>query len=246
VRFIQAAGSLSRVPLAFSNTVGDVSWPKGQIIRRRGVSGRGSTSIFGLLLTVVCLLGAAGSSSMAATDSSGVRITSGGKIGPLDMDRSDMSAIVAFAGEPEVDEVDAGAYPGSGWEALGYRCGPEDTSSPLVATAGAQGPYCRTVYYLNSKTDVLGTFFTSMPGFRDAHGVFVGMRTAKADRLEGKKATGGCGQGIFRTTPSGTYHVVITGGHTHRRGNELVVRGGRVGALVLHSRTNDVGVFDCL
>lgn len=163
----------------------------------------------------------------------------------MQLDHSDRTAIVAFAGEPQVDEVDAGAAPGSGWEALGYRCGPKDTLSPLVATAGAQGPYCRTVYYVNSETGRLGTFFTSMPGFRDTHGVDVGMRTAKADRLEGVKALGGCLEGISFTTSAGTYHVIITGGHIHPRGNRLVVRGGRVGALVLHSRTNDVGVFDC-
>ena len=117
---------------------------------------------------------------------------------------------------------------------------------PLVATTGERGSFCRTVYYLNSETGRLGTFFTSMPGFRDAHGVFVGMRTAKADRLEGRKALGGCLEGISIMSPSTIFHVAIAGGHVHRRGNELVVRGGRVGALVLHSRTNDVGAFDCL
>jgi hypothetical protein len=190
------------------------------------------------------VLGAAGFSG-AAPGGAAVTITAGGRIGTLQLDRSDKSAIVAFAGEPEVDEVDAGVYPGSGWEALGYRCGPQDTLAPLVATVGAEGPYCRTVYYVNSGTGRLGTFFTSMPGFRDAHGVFAGMRTAKADRLEGKKALGGCLEGIAIQSPSAIYHVIITGGHTHLRGNELVVRGGRVGALVLHSRRNNVGVFDC-
>jgi hypothetical protein len=192
---------------------------------------------------MVCLFGLATSSDAAG--GSEVKITSAGSIGPLQLGRSDKAAITAFAGEPQVDETNAGAIPGSGWEALGYTCGPRATNSPLVATAGAEGPYCRTVYYLNSGSGKLGTFFTSMRGFRDARGVSVGMRTAKADRLEGKKALGGCGAGIFVKTSAGTYHVIVTGGHTHRRGNELVVRGGRVGALVLHSRTDDVGVFDC-
>lgn len=213
--------------------------------RRRPVLGRWSPGILTVVfLTAVCLLEAAGSSG-AATDGSAVRITAGGRIGTVQLDKSDKSAIVAFAGEPEVDEMDAGVYPGSGWEALGYRCGPEDTLAPLVASVGSKGPYCRTVYYLNSETGSLGTFFTSMHGFRDAHGVFAGMRTAKADRLEGKKALGGCLEGIAIESPSAIYHVITTGGHTHLRGNELVVRGGRVGAMVLHSRLNDVGVFDC-
>ncbi|HEX4304853.1 MAG TPA: hypothetical protein VHZ54_02345 [Solirubrobacterales bacterium] len=217
-----------------------------QARRRHPVPGRKWTATFGLLLltAAICVLAAAGSSG-ASTGGSTVRITADGRIGTLRMDRSDKFAIIAFAGEPEVDELDSGVYPGSGWEALGYRCGPKDTLAPLVATAAAQGPYCRTVYYLNSETGRLGTFFTSMPTFRDNHGVFVGMRTAKADRLEGKKAVEGCLEGIAISSPSATFHVIITGGHARRRGNELVVRGGRVGALVLHGRSDDVGVFDC-
>lgn len=219
--------------------------PARQVRRRHPAPGRRSTATFGLLLLVaISALGAAGSSGAAAGGATTI-ITAGGRIGTLQLDHSDKSAIVAFAGEPEVDETDPGIYPGSGWEALGYRCGPKDTLAPLVATAGAQGPYCRTVYYLNSETGRLGTFFTSMMGFRDAHGVFVGMRTAKADRLEGRKAVGGCLEGIAIQSPASIFHLVITGGHTHLRGNELVVRGGRVGALVLHSRSHDVGVFDC-
>lgn len=183
---------------------------------------------------------------MAASTDSSITITAGGRIGPLDLDRSDKAAVVAFAGEPEVDEVDAGTDPGSGWEALGYECGAKDTLTPLVAPAGAQGPYCRTVFYLNSESGLLGTFFTSMPGVRDAHGVFTGMRTAKADRLEGKKAVGGCSEGIFISSPSATLHVVISGGHALPHAKLPIVKGGRVGALVLHSRANDVGAFDCL
>jgi hypothetical protein len=197
-----------------------------------------------LLIATVCILGAAGP-SRAAPGGTATTVTAGGRIGPVTLDRSDRSAIVDFAGEPEVDGVNTGAYPGSGWEALGYRCGPKNTRPPLVATAGAGGPFCRTVYYLNSETGRLGTFFTSMPGFRDAHGVFVGTRTAKAARREGAKALGGCLQGIAIRSPSAFFHLIITGGHTHARGNQLVVSGGRIGALVLHSRRNDVGVFDC-
>jgi hypothetical protein len=242
---ISRSASLSPLLLAFSNKVSRVTPSTRQEDWHRLIADRSPGAMLGLVVLAAMVVLASVGYAVAASAGQTIRITAGGRIGTLQIDKSDKSAIVAFAGEPEVDEVDGGVYPGSGWEALGYRCGPKDTLAPLVATAGAQGPYCRTVYYLNSKTDRLGTFFTSMPGFRDAHGVFVGMRTAKADRLEGKKATGGCGQGIFTTTPSGTYHVVISGGHTHPRGNELVVRGGRVGALVLHSRRNDVGVFDC-
>jgi hypothetical protein len=174
-----------------------------------------------------------------------IRVTSGGRIGPLRLDHSGKPEIVAFAGEPEVDETSSGDLPNLGWEALGYGCGQTDTRAPLVATAGPEGPYCRTVYYVNLETKHLGTFFTSRPNFRDAHGVSVGTRTAQAARREGAPALAGCLEGIGISTPTAMFHLVISGGHMHSHGNKLLVRGGRVGALVLHSRQHDVGVFDC-
>jgi hypothetical protein len=170
-------------------------------------------------------------------------VTSGGRIGSLRLDASDKEAVLASAGQPQVDQTSPGVT--SGWEALGYGCGPKATVAPLVAPAGSAGPYCRTVYYLNARTGKIGTFFTSEPSFRDAHGVSVGMRTAKAARLEHAPALSGCLQGIGVSGSRATLHIIISGGHSHRSGNRLSVRGGRVGALVLHSRTNDVGVFDC-
>ena len=209
------------------------------------VSTRWSTAIFaGVLAAMLCGLWAT-PSSIAAKGRAQTRITSSGRIGALRLDRSDRAAIVAAAGEPQVDEFDAGMPPGSGWEALGYGCGAKDMISPLVAPTAAGGPNCRTVYYLNSETGRLGTFFTSMRSFRDGHGVVVGTPTARAVRREGAQAYAGCGDGILVKTPRAMYHLVISGGHMHRRGNRLLVRGGRIGALVLHSRESDVGVFDC-
>jgi hypothetical protein len=190
------------------------------------------------ILTVVALTSTAAASPVGADT-----ITAGGRIGSLRLDRSDRTDILAVAGEPQVDEVNSTGY--AGWEALGYDCGPMATRAPLVAPAGTRGPYCRTVYYLNLETGRLGTFFTSLPSFRDAHGVTVGMRTAKAGRLEGVQASAGCLAGIGVSTPKALLHVVISGGHIHQHGNKLLLRGGRVGALVLHGRRHDVGVFDC-
>lgn len=196
------------------------------------------------LMTMLCVLGAAGS-SVGSTGDATVKINSGDRIGALRLDRSNRAAIVAVAGEPQVDEVDMGMPPSSGWEALGYGCSAKDAVSPLLAPTAVGGPYCRTVYYLNSETGRLGTFFTSLRRFRDAHGVSIGTRTAKAVRREGIQAYAGCGDGIFIKTPSAMLHLVIGGGHTHQNGHRLLIRGGRVDALVLHSRHHDVGAFDC-
>ena len=194
-------------------------------------------------LFLLCILGSAvalGAGGGTAT------ITAAGRIGDVQIDHSDRSAIVAYAGEPEVDVTVGAAPPVGGWEGLGYQCSSIYTDAPFVVSAGTEGPYCRTVFYLDPKTGLLATFFTSMPGFVDGHGVSVGTRTAKAVRLEGAPAVAGCGEGIRLTTPSTYFHLVIGGGHLHQHGHQLLVRGGRVTAIVLHSRGNDVGNFDCL
>jgi hypothetical protein len=198
------------------------------------------------LAACLVLLSVLGSAPAVAQGGGAATITAAGRIGDVRIDHSDRAAIVAYAGEPEADESVASEPGADGWEGLGYRCSPVYTRTPFVASAGATGPYCRTVFYLSPKTGRLATFFTSMPNFVDGHGVSVGTRTAKAARLEHAPAVAGCGEGIRLTTPSTYFHVVIGGGHFHQHGHQLLIRGGRVTAFVLHSRGNDVGNFDCL
>jgi hypothetical protein len=192
------------------------------------------------------LLSLLGSAAAVAGGGGAATITAAGRIGDVRIDHSGRAAIVAYAGEPEVDETVGGGSPEGGWESLGYHCSSTYGQVPFTASAGAAGPYCRTVYYLSPKTGRLATFFTSMASFVDGHGVSVGTRTAKAARREGAPALGGCGEGIWLRTPSVFFHLVIGGGRLHQHGHRLLVRGGRVTAIVLHSRANDVGNFDCL
>jgi hypothetical protein len=202
----------------------------------------------GLSTVAICLalLAMAGPAASGALGAGVTKITAGGRIGSLRLDHSRRAQIVAVAGEPEADETVEGGYPGGGWEGLGYRCSSSFASPPLVEAPGEGGVFCRTIYYLNLRSGMLGTFFTSEPNFVDGHGVSPGTRTAKAVAREGAQALVGCLQGIRLGTSVGSLDIAILGGHPHRRARNTVVRGGRVGALVLHSRRNDVGNFDCL
>jgi hypothetical protein len=198
------------------------------------------------ILAVLIVLVAFGAGASVAGGAQTTKITAGGRIGPLRLGHSGRAAIVAFAGEPQADETVEGSVSGGSWEGLGYDCGSSFTGGPLTAPPGNGETFCRTVYYLNPRNGRLGTFFTSLPSFVDGHGVSVGTPTAQASRREGAPAVAGCLQGIRLSTSTAYFDIAIDGGHIHRRGRNTLVRGGRVAALVLHSRSDDVGNFDCL
>jgi hypothetical protein len=199
------------------------------------------------LFVAAAIAATAGSIAATAVASPAVTITSAGRIGPLRLDRSDHADIVAFAGAPEVENTVFGSPGAPGAEALGYRCESPFNPPPLAAPTGDSNgdPFCRTVYYINLETERLGTFFTSLTSFRDGHGVRVGITTAQADRKEGVPALSGCGSAIRIQTATAALNVDISGGGFKREGNKMLTRGGRVGALVLHSARHDVDVFDC-
>jgi hypothetical protein len=55
---------------------------------------------------------------------------------------------------------------------------------------------------------------------------------------------GGCETDIYLQSKSTSLTIAFSGGREHPP--TLFVTGGHVYALVLHSRRNDLGVFDCL
>src|SRR5207248_14600 len=64
------------------------------------------------------------------------------------------------------------------YDALGYRCSLGATRDAFPLVSG--GPLCRTVFFIDSRSGRLGTFYTSDPHYRESRGVRVGMPTAEA------------------------------------------------------------------
>lgn len=214
----------------------------------RGVAKAG-TSIVVLVaaLGVVGLVTPATRTAVSAGAPHSPRVTSRGRLGPLRMDRSGPAAIMKFAGRPDVTGWGQSFETAPEWEALGYRCRSRNTAQTYVAPSGVDGEkaFCRTVFHVNISTGRLATFFTSLPRYRDGHGIRVGMHTGRARHLARQPAYSGCGDAFRFVGHAGALVLPIAAARSKTRHGKLVAVGGHVAALVLHSARHDVGVFDC-
>ena len=195
-----------------------------------------------VLLTAALAASACDTSRHMAAEAPIVGVS--GRIGPLRVDVSERRAVVAFAGRPDAERrgrSPAAPFRSAPYDALGYRCsgGADRDAFPLVSG----GPVCRTVFFIDSRSGRLGTFYTSDPHYRESSGVRVGMPTAEAERLLHHRLHVACVAAIFLTSGRATLTVLFTGGVLH---HDTTVSGGHVNALVLHGLRHDPGVFECM
>jgi hypothetical protein len=190
----------------------------------------------------VALFLALGTVSEAAS----VTISAAGAIGPLRMGASTASDVAVFAGQPQVSTVER-TESGQAYDTLGYDCG--TGLHPLLATTAAYAAdSCATVYDIDPAVGTLVYFATTQRYFRDSHGVRIGMRTARADRLAHRKAIGGCLDVLALRTPSAVLMAFIRGGDVRtpsRANGSLEVHGGRVSAFLIESIPDSLGIFNC-
>ena len=97
------------------------------------------------------------------------------------------------------------------------------------------------------RTGRLGNFFTESSRYSESHGVRIGMRTARAERLLHQLVYVGCEEDIHLGGMRGLT-VAFTDGKARRmrRSQVLHLIGGHVFAFALHGGRSEVGVFDCL
>jgi hypothetical protein len=152
------------------------------------------------------------------------------------MDESDRADVVAFAGRPESERRGRYViYPP--FDALGYGCrGKSATSRDGV-------PRCKTVFYLDRRSNRLELFYTEDARYAEAHGVHVGVATATAEHLLHQRVLVGCDAYLFFFTRA-AYLVMWFDGRTRPPSRHVV--GGHVGFLVVHSRRRNPGVLDCI
>lgn len=192
-----------------------------------------------VLLPLVLLTVVAGCGSASAPAAPYV-VSATGRIGPLQIDRSDRAAVIAFAGRSQLEA--RGRMPGSApYDALGYDC----SSSAAAGTfpLAPERPFCRTVFWIDERTGRLDAFFTGDPRYSEGHGVRAGTATAVAERLLHERLLAGCEENLYFSGPTAYLTIVFTGGRFRIPSRHVV--GGRVTAIVLHSRHNNPGVFDC-
>lgn len=166
-----------------------------------------------------------------------VRIDPAGAIGSLQMNRSNLAEVIAFAGRPSVERRHHDRY--VAYTVLGYGCAQGAGTEKYWASYPIA---CRTSFYLVDGR--LSLFITRDPRFAVTGGVGIGTPTARAVRVLHRKAYSGCTDSI-RVSRNNTRLTLSLGGGTFRTvGATPSVVGGHVDGFYLHGR-RDPGVTDC-
>jgi hypothetical protein len=175
-----------------------------------------------LLLLVACCV-------PASAAVGGNVITVGGRIGPLKIDQSSRTDVVAYAGKPD-SEVRERVLGFRSYDALGYACSTKEAADNL--SMGNNGPFCRTIFIVDVSSHKLEDFFTSDARYRVDRGVQIGTPAATAQRL-------------LRTTIDHSCLSVLKldGGAALLR---IDFTGGKADAFALHSPNRTSGIFHCM
>jgi hypothetical protein len=192
------------------------------------------TSLALLLSVVGC------SSGRSAGGSGTVRVT--GRIGTLQLDRSDRADVIAFAGRPDAERENRKGPGFARYDALGYGCVKTRTPDVFPLAETTNGPYCRTIFFIAGKSGKLGTFFTTSARYSEGHGVHIRTLQARAERLLHQRLVVGCETNLYVSSPAAMLTIAFEGGVERLTS----VKGAHVYAFVLHSRQRDAGVFDCM
>ena len=177
------------------------------------------------------------------------RITLGGRVGALQLDRSTQIDVLGFGGEP--DATGRGNFDAiphrPNYFALGYFCQRHHDRGLGVVDGSA---YCKTVFYLNSRTERLVGFHTSSPTY-SFEGASPGTPTPRARRQMHRFARSGCLTGflfINRHNHASLFGEVDGGRATRYRHGANTIRritGGHLEALELESNRHPIGLLFC-
>jgi hypothetical protein len=172
--------------------------------------------------------------------------------GSLTLDASTAVAVQAFAGRAAFIGSGTFEVPGKPrFTAFGYDCAA--TPSPLRVDPTAYHPshsYCRTVFYINDRTNRLAAFWTSSRGFHTKYGTHPGSSQSYANTHEDALPEFGCHRGISRETANAELLLDNRGGHPRTQVVSGVtyttaVVGGTVNDFALESNLNSIGLLFC-
>jgi hypothetical protein len=192
-------------------------------------------------VSLALLVWAVGCSSGGTSGGSGtVRVT--GRIGTLQLDRSDRADVMAFAGKPDAERQSREGPGFARYDALGYDCTRTRTPQVFPLVRSAPRPYCGTIFFIDEQSGRLETFFTTSARYAEGHGVQMRAPQARAERLLHRHLVVGCETNLYVSSPAAALTIAFEGGVERMTS----VTGAHVYALVLHSRQRDAGVFDCM
>jgi hypothetical protein len=175
-----------------------------------------------VVLVVAVLTG----SAIAAGGSGMIAVT--GAIGPLQIDKSNRAAVLAFSGKPDT-EVRQRVLGFPSYDALGYDC--SDTESAKNFPIGNSGPYCVTIFFIDIASHSLEDFVSSSAAYHERNGVRIGTSVSDAQRLLHRQVSRSCGVVLKVDGAKANLRVNFTNGHAD--------------TLVLHSLKRTSGLFNC-
>ena len=175
-------------------------------------------------------------------------VSTSGRIGALQLGSSTQANVVAALGAPEAEGEGNFVSPSApNYKGLGYECSAQQSGE--LSPVGNNGPpYCRTVYYLDTATGVLGGLSTTSTRYATNHGTRVGTTEQSAASRERRPAIAGCQSGISELTRNTYLYISIRGGKIRKPSGSnqpLSIVGGRVDNIAVESRHDPVGVLFC-
>ena len=124
-------------------------------------------------------------------------MTTSGRVGDLQLAQSTAADVRASVGAPDATTRGSFSAPGQklgdpalpDYDALGYKCSPTSspTNIPLAVQPAVRGPYCATIYFINTATKTLAAFETTSPTYLSARATTIGLSPADAQQREGKQ-----------------------------------------------------------
>jgi hypothetical protein len=163
--------------------------------------------------------------------------------------------VLGIAGKPAAEGSGSFVSGDPDFESLGYSCrsGEGPDLMPVDGDYSGSYAYCRTVYFINERTERLAALFTSSPSFHGRGGIHPGMPAGKAERRAHRLAIAGCGTGFALGSERRSKAILLVevqGGRIVNRSTRKgqvtpVVVGGRVGLFQLESTRHPVGLEFC-
>lgn len=180
---------------------------------------------------------------LAASQSSGGsgKLTLSGRVGPLQLDRSTVGRVIAYAGRPAATGRGNFGASEPDYYAMGYSC--QENAQGWMFQVG-QYAHCRTVFFINTYTNRLAAFY-SLSRKYSFRGARTGMSTATAQRHVHTHAVDGCGEGFFLSSQAASFLGEESGGRGYEHHHHYWLRGGHLRALGLESRRYPVGLGFC-
>jgi hypothetical protein len=165
--------------------------------------------------------------SAGASGGSGV-ITVGGQIGRLQIDKSTRADVIAFAGNPDAESNER-VLGFAHYTALGYDCSTTEAEDNFPLGNG--GPFCRTVFFVDTSHHTLEDFVTTSAAYHEKRGVRIGTSTADAERLLHNKVSRSCLVVLRVESLTAKLRINFTRGHAD--------------TFVVHSLKRTAGLFHC-